>query len=212
MKRDRGCSEQGFKTINQCDSGGDPIGKTRGVRGYLRRSLLGIGLCLATQSAGAQIVAVPPNTPAKPSKPQKSPQDITPGAKPQTNISGEQAAIHVMALPPEEEFRDEFQLPPDASPQLVARRNLIDHTNAKINQIADQIATLVAQQSFESPATEIQRLQAIQEAYRQELTRLNAAQEAFRSQRASDVEQRYSDLPAGTMSPEAQKASEATGH
>lgn len=123
-------------------------------------------------------------------------------SQPQTIKS---APINVIALPPEEEFEDEFKLPPDASPALIARRNLIDHTVAKINEIDDKLDQLMQSQNFDSPPQEVVRLRAIQDAYRDELKALRVAHEAFREQRVKDVESRYSDMPPAQLSPEEMK-------
>ncbi len=147
-------------------------------------------MVLVASTALAQTTppASPPNQPAQPGQ----------------NLKFESAPIHIIAQPPQTEFKDEFQLPDGASPELVANRNLIDFTTSRIQAIADQIDKLMASQTFDSPPEEIQKLKAIQAAYEKELHSLQDAQEAFRKQHHTDTEKIYRALPGPKDIPESE--------
>ena len=57
----------------------------------------------------------------------------------QTAVTIDAAPINIMAQPPEDEFKDEFELPPNPSPELVQKRIQIDNTTMNVNNLAARI-------------------------------------------------------------------------
>ena len=109
----------------------------------------------------------------------------------------EAAPINIMALPPEDEFKDEFALPNNPSPQLIARRNRIDQNNAELNRLAESIQKIIGDLTLDSPKGKYDLLKAQQDRYDKMLLNLENAQEEFRSQLVEDNDAAYSNLQLG---------------
>lgn len=105
--------------------------------------------------------------------------------------------IDIMAQPPEEEYKDEFQLPSWASAKLKAARNQIDQETAKLEQIAKAIEELMDKSSFDSTVAEIKLLKKAQKMYQAQLRIVENSQNKFREQFVTDEDNIYADLAEG---------------
>lgn len=122
-------------------------------------------------------------------------------SSPSPTLEIEAAPIQIMAVPPEEDYGDEFALPADASKALIAKRNQIDTVQANLLKLAEKIDAIVQSASMDDDVkvmiSKLKALKSARQAFQAEKMKLRQYQEDFRIQLVDDDDAKFQNLEDG---------------